>query len=290
MLPQPGEIFSIGEEQSESHVISLSWSPPGLAAYGHCVLGVLTSGLILSLWQSTDGRAQWTRVAVLNHSLHRHFSTLTDDQLLLRQKQRVRAFSWSPVCKISGRGQGNGENPTLRKENERHLIAVCNDVNELLIVDASDRTRNQDDEKAPQADVICLFKLPPLEGQPFNMEAYSLFAMASQTNDVVTGISWGAWVERYANGGSNLPDYVSAISIVRGSRLDVVGLEASIKATSEENRSQLELRFVDWKLSSLLGQALGKVSFSGPASWMRAVSSGYGSRAYNTLRSNIQKG
>lgn len=272
MLPQPGEIFSIGEEQSESHVISLSWSPPGLAAYGHCVLGVLTSGLVLSLWQATDGRAQWTRVAIINHSLQTHFSALTDDQALLRQKQRVRAFSWSSVCRISRPSSSHGEHPTLRKENERYLVAICNDANDLVIVDTTDSADTQESEKGTQAEVIGVFQLPHLERQPYDVEPFSLFALTSQDNDVVTDISWGPWVARYTGEGKSS---VSAISIIRGLRLDVVGVEASMNFTSGDNRSQVELKFDDWKLSSLLGQALWDVSFSGPVAWVRAVSSGF---------------
>ncbi|KAI2795299.1 hypothetical protein POX_a01905 [Penicillium oxalicum] len=68
--PQNRDDFSIGAEQSTSTVVGLAWSPPGLARFRRSVLAVLTSNLLLSLWESAGMPGQWNRVAVINHAFH----------------------------------------------------------------------------------------------------------------------------------------------------------------------------------------------------------------------------
>lgn len=99
--------FSPGEELSNRHVQALEWSPLGLARFGQCVLAVLSSNHVLSLWEC-DGRADagsnWKRKVIINHALMSHYSTIEKatgetDQLYNERKQvsqRVRAFAWSP--------------------------------------------------------------------------------------------------------------------------------------------------------------------------------------------------
>ncbi|RMZ77861.1 hypothetical protein DV738_g4094, partial [Chaetothyriales sp. CBS 135597] len=69
--------LSIGEEQSESKVVALGWSPPGLGLHKRGVLAVLTSNLVLSLWESNGKPGTWRRA-------------------LVRRSQRIRAFTWLP--------------------------------------------------------------------------------------------------------------------------------------------------------------------------------------------------
>ena len=79
--------FSIGEEQGAVRVIALAWSPSGLAARHRCVLAVLTSNYLLSIWGpgSDPTRAkEWQRLQVINrHSASGWIS--------------VMAMSWLPV-------------------------------------------------------------------------------------------------------------------------------------------------------------------------------------------------
>ena len=77
--------MDIGEEQSNSHVTSIAWSPPGLALHQRSVLAVLTANNILSLWSSqsnTKDQASWKRVLVINNALKAH-------------RARIRCMAWS---------------------------------------------------------------------------------------------------------------------------------------------------------------------------------------------------
>ncbi|GAB7355411.1 hypothetical protein MBLNU459_g5928t1 [Dothideomycetes sp. NU459] len=106
-LPLSWRSSSIGEEQSEISVTALDWSPPGLAKHKRCVLAVLTSNHVLSLWECTgrlEDAADWERVVVVNHALQAY--NIANDQSIaqepqhdkserLKIKQRIRSFAWS---------------------------------------------------------------------------------------------------------------------------------------------------------------------------------------------------
>lgn len=82
--------MSIGEEQARATVTALEWSPPGLAKHGRCVLAVLTSNLILSLWASDSNPTDlesWKRVVIVNKAL----------PLESRLQRRIRSMAWVPM-------------------------------------------------------------------------------------------------------------------------------------------------------------------------------------------------
>ena len=79
--------FDIGREQSNSHVIHIAWSPPGLAIHDRCVLAVLTSNGMVSLWASasdTRDQASWKRVLLVGNLFP---VSLADT---------VRSLAWAP--------------------------------------------------------------------------------------------------------------------------------------------------------------------------------------------------
>lgn len=89
--PRPFQHVSIGEEQSESHVASIAWSPPGLALHKRSVLAVLTNNCVLSLWAAvSDPResSSWKRIVVVNHSVDGASPSLP--------LQRVHCMAWAP--------------------------------------------------------------------------------------------------------------------------------------------------------------------------------------------------
>lgn len=99
--------FSLGEELSSRQVQALKWSARGLGKYGRCVLAVLSSNHVLSIWENVSKPGSidaWSRVFIVNHALRVHYSDLkrfpeqTKTEFDERQAvaQRIRAFSWSP--------------------------------------------------------------------------------------------------------------------------------------------------------------------------------------------------
>lgn len=101
------ESFSVGEEQSNSTVTWLGWSPPGLAKHKRSVLAVLTSNHLLSLWASDEdfgNLESWKRVCIINNVFEIAFrqegfqseiKNIQDQRL-----RRVRSVAWAPSLNI----------------------------------------------------------------------------------------------------------------------------------------------------------------------------------------------
>ncbi|KAK5088671.1 hypothetical protein LTR64_004242 [Lithohypha guttulata] len=93
------EDFSVGEEQSDSVAVSALWSSSGVGMHRRCVLGVLTSNLLFSIWETNGFDRGWRRTYILNH-LPRIESASTQSASLPK-RWRIRAFAWSATLKKS---------------------------------------------------------------------------------------------------------------------------------------------------------------------------------------------
>jgi hypothetical protein len=140
-LPLSWKNFSIGEEMSESHVISLDWSPPGLGKHRRSVLAVLTSNHVLSIWECVgkfEIATDWVRVCVVNHVLQAHYKTkhvqAPDENEhehfeRLRAKQRIRAFAWSQAPSNPSLSGATGDCTTSNP-----FLVVSTDRGDVFIV------------------------------------------------------------------------------------------------------------------------------------------------------------
>ena len=141
----PTHHFSIGEEQSFNHVISLAWSPAGLAKNKRCALAVLTSSHVLSIWQSKSDPRQiqtWSRMLVVNHAFvdaneFRQANATTgdsNDNNNSRLVWRIRSFTWGPIVRDVETFQTlDGREVTVMID--RFVLAVTNDLGELVILE-----------------------------------------------------------------------------------------------------------------------------------------------------------
>ena len=89
--PHSPKDVSIGEEQGDSPVTAVAWSPPGLARHRRPVLAVLTANHLLSLWASNskiDDSTSWQRVLIANH-----VDTIAQSSPGL---PRIRSMAWAP--------------------------------------------------------------------------------------------------------------------------------------------------------------------------------------------------
>ena len=138
--PSGSEDFSIGEEQSVGTVTALNWSAPGLGKHRRSVLAVLTSNLVLSLWESKANLKEpesWERVLVINHSLRDYFTdhdnnanTPDTKKGSLRRRQRIRALAWAEPL-ISEENNGHA---SYQSKWGTFLLAVTNDNGEIIIL------------------------------------------------------------------------------------------------------------------------------------------------------------
>lgn len=127
--------FSIGEELSFRHVQRLQWSHSGLGKNARCVLGVLSSNHVLSLWEchgKLDNAGDWRRSVVVNHAVTRRFknrpSERQPDEETLQVYQRIRCFAWAGAFLYPGLNNSSPVNGWSS------LIAVGVSSGQILIV------------------------------------------------------------------------------------------------------------------------------------------------------------
>ena len=199
LQPLTFENFSPGEELSLRHVHALEWSPPGLGRFRHCVLAVLSTNHILSIWEC-DGKANistnWKRKVLINHALIAHYANVdgatgeTEQQFSERKQvsQRVRAFAWSPIAADSSR---DGRHAT-----SAHLLAVSTEAGDLVIL----RVRSPYDLLAVDStewhvEVMRSFKLDELvaEAQPEMSKEPHMDNFFKTDHSIADHIAWGPW-------------------------------------------------------------------------------------------------
>lgn len=115
--------LSLGEEQLDSVVVALAWSPPGLGLHCRAILAVLTSNLLLSIWETNGSQRGWRRTCIINHHLPTvdQNSSLPADVSSARRHLRIRSFAWShPFLHATQPKWGS------------HFLAFVDDDNNLL--------------------------------------------------------------------------------------------------------------------------------------------------------------
>ncbi|MCJ1249290.1 hypothetical protein MMC30_006513 [Trapelia coarctata] len=125
--PASIEELSLGEEQSTSHAVALAWSPPGLAKHKRSVLAVLTSNLILSLWDPGPNPTEissWRRAVIVNDCLEEYFKGLKAGESTLRSRKRIRCMGWADAA-FDGLKQ---------KQSLGFVLTVINDYKEVVFL------------------------------------------------------------------------------------------------------------------------------------------------------------
>ncbi|KAI9663305.1 MAG: hypothetical protein M1831_002589 [Alyxoria varia] len=162
--------FSFGEEQSFSHVVSLAWSPAGVAKHGRCALAILTANHVLSIWAPLgDVRTNrgWKRVLVVNHffkqfwggsidadsptvnytpgqngvsqneanessmgEMDDEYSPEETEEEYRRLRSRIRSFCWSPRFPGQAKVHDNRENRI-----DHQYLAISNDLGEIFVLE-----------------------------------------------------------------------------------------------------------------------------------------------------------
>ncbi|KAK2795098.1 hypothetical protein FQN51_000516 [Onygenales sp. PD_10] len=238
-FPQASATFSIGAEQSSSSVVDLSWSPAGLGRYNRPVLAVLTSNLILSLWELADGQSKWVRVMIVNHAAKGFFAATGGyDEQTLRRKQNVRSFCWGPLCAKSG-GDDIGNRPFGLADTS--LLAIGNDCNDLTLI----RIRNDRIGPGWSAEVVSHNSLSPPTAPSPHTQKNTLFGMAMNSLYIISRISWSAW--SYNQDEQGRPRYSSPLAVIYGTEVRVYLIhtrpeEGEDLAEGNELSSRLDLR------------------------------------------------
>ena len=143
--PLTSSNWSAGEELSLRHVHSLQWSPPGLGRFRHCVIAVLTSNHVLSIWEC-NGKStvsgDWKRTAIVNHALKAQYAKSMDNSgesagqnsEWIQVSQRIRAFAWCPDNGSSSSLDTDGRGSVDTQEELHHLLAVSSEAGDISIL------------------------------------------------------------------------------------------------------------------------------------------------------------
>lgn len=89
--------FSLGQEQSDPVIVALAWSPSGLGLHRRSVLTVLTSNLLLAIWETNGAQCGWRRTCLFNHFLPPFDvdDSARNNTVLTNPVRRIRSVTWA---------------------------------------------------------------------------------------------------------------------------------------------------------------------------------------------------
>lgn len=270
--PQNRDDFSLAAEQSNSSVIALAWSPPGLARFRRSVLAVLTSGLVLSLWEPMGLKRQWTRVGIVNHALHPDPSNPSQQTGLGLRQVNIRSFQWCPPPKTPPASTG----PALRPDPESrwgiHLLMVATDASDLIMLRVR-RTAADDSSWQYQIDKIAVHSLETEDGHFPAVQPGSLLHSRLQLQSRISSVSCGPWLvlPKPAKGGAHSASAI--VAAVYGTRLQLLKLVVEVHRTSDSGGT------TQCKIIAAIGQHpvaklvpdLSHHHMKGPLEWLYTV-------------------
>lgn len=234
--------LSIGEEQSLSTVCALAWSPPGLGKHHRPLLAILTTNLVLSLWETNGQLGHWERIAIVNRSMPGYPISSS------RRGTRIRNFSWSPPCRLSLKENQNSESQgRLDSKWGKTFIAVSNDKDDLIVFQVM--CRSDTGASLSSLEVSCTFSLASELTSPCYASVSPLHTAINRTSAHVSQLSWGPWEAGTAS-------HSSLIALVVGYRLKCLrvslpdGLDCSQIQLSEQGGFY---NLPEWPTIPLLG-------------------------------------
>ncbi|KAJ6016150.1 hypothetical protein N7540_010741 [Penicillium herquei] len=215
--PQNRDDFSVGVEQSSSNVIGLAWSPPGLARYRRSVLAVLTSNLILSLWEPVGANGEWVRVCIINHALYPNPEALQKLHGAGLQKTNIRSFQWCPPAQVSQDTASRSRTPEDRWGVQ--LMAVTTDANEVVFLRIYRPTGLHHSSKAYIVTKLATHSIHGAEN-PFPMTCSGSFLQSALKSKIrPTSISCGPWLAQEEPSDGSLFSATSVVAVLYGTEL-----------------------------------------------------------------------
>lgn len=220
--PQNRDNFSLGAEQAHITVLGIAWSPPGLAKFRRSVLAVLTSNLILSLWEPMGLKRQWTRVGIINHALHPDPSKPDQQTGQGFQKVNIRSFQWcSPLKVPSGSKVSSTHGAECRWG--IHLLTVATDANEIVLLRVKNSARVDAMPKSYSVEKLAQYALEPQGGHFPMIQPGSLLQHRLQSQARILSLACGPWLSLPSEGkDGSIPFAVATVAMVYGTRLHFV--------------------------------------------------------------------
>lgn len=274
IYPQNRDYFSIAVEQSISTVLGLAWSPSGLAQFRRSVLAVLTSNLILSLWEPVGAKGQWARVGIVNHVFHPDSATLKDLTGVDLRRFNIRSFQWCSPLYVPR--HTNGSNSLADPENRWgvHFLTVATDANEVALLRVRRLAGLQASTQPYHVEKLAIHFMRA-NGSHFSKTCTgSLLHSALQHKARITSVSCGPWLDTFIANEHGAHFATAVIAVVYGTQLRLVKATVAL-SESDPNREvipryEASSEMKDHPLASL-GDARNQYRITGPLQWIHTV-------------------
>ncbi|KAJ5781958.1 uncharacterized protein N7518_010441 [Penicillium psychrosexuale] len=273
-LPGNRDDFSVAADLSESNVVGLAWSPAGLGKYRRSVLAVLTSNLVLSLWEPIGLKKQWTRVAVTNRVFWSQPQPSQDPSSHAFRKVNIRSFTWCEYLKPSTPTAGASFLHSHESRWGIPLLMVVNDFNEVMLVQVRRSDPTDSPSKPYDLQILALHSLknPETKDSPFC--SGSLFEKAMKERQRTTVLSCGPWQISPATSPGNFGCAVTMVAAVCGTQLRLMKLKVTLGSELGETSQQYTLSadLTEHPLDQL-NEKWAYHNIAGPLRWLHTRSS-----------------
>ncbi|KAJ5220548.1 hypothetical protein N7468_009752 [Penicillium chermesinum] len=274
IYPQSRDDFSLGVEQSFSHVIGIAWSPPGLGRFRRSVLTVLTANLILSLWEPVGENGQWVRVAIVNHVMHPDPGTVRALRGEELRRFNIRSFHWCPPLLVPNSPVSSQSSSDPESRWGIHLLVAANDNNELAMFRVRRFPKSQ---SSPQPYCVEKLAFHPVkaEGALFpQSNPETILSRTLQERARILSVSCGPW-DWSASPRDSSSSFASAmVAVTYGARLLVfkasVGLNDLHAEEKVTPRYEAIAKFADHTLGSMVKETECH-RVTGPLEWLHMV-------------------
>jgi hypothetical protein len=236
------------------------------------VLTVLTSNLVLSLWEPLGLKKQWTRVGIVNHAYWPKPEHSQDPNDHGFRKTNIRSFAWCDSFKAS-----TSTDPSALPSHESRwgvsLLVVVNDMDEISIIRV-DRSKPIDaSSKCYGLQILATHILENHESNNNFVCAGSLFARAWKEQQRTTSLSCGPWLSSPSENSDNIDCAVAVVAAVCGTQLRLIKLEAVFKNSIQNKLQQCRLS-ASLKKHPLeySNERWASHNITGPIGWLHTVS------------------
>lgn len=277
--PSGRDEFSIGAEQSLSTVTALSWSHQGLGLHRRCVLAVLTSNLLLSLYEADGHRRAWSRVCIINDALEDYFRTASKHKSKTTiRKVRIRAFDWCPPLRNDSQSVDDDRADVRWGE---QLLTITTDDNDVVLVRVKRNNPLTAYAGLYSIDVLTHITMNNIKRKYSMVPTGSLWADALESKARILHLSCGPWNrvinERNSQETSDnrgpAAKFGALIALIFGSTLHLLHVRASLSSTDNTTTSVTGQLIQNEHLLS--SKNLEGINFTGPLQWIIIVCKDY---------------
>ncbi|KAJ5544470.1 Transcription factor IIIC zinc-finger [Penicillium sp. DV-2018c] len=273
-LPGRRDEFSIAADLSESTVAGIYWSPAGLGKYRRSVLAVLTSNLVLSIWEPLGSKNQWTRVSIVNHEFWPHLQPPQNSNYHIFRKGNIRHFAWCESLRPSVSGDGSSFLHSHESRWGIPLLVVVNDLNEVTLLRVRRSEPMNNSSRLYDFQIMARHSLKHHQLRDVSLGSGSLLEKAINEGQRTTALSCGPWQPLPASSPGDFGRAVATVAAVCGDHLELMTIEVNIGSSPGESSENYTLATdLTGRSSGYLKEKCADHHITGPVQWIYDKSS-----------------